>query len=196
MSVFEPTKQLLNPSISISGSHYITIIFISAISVVIVYFSPRRSYREQQNAREALSRQQDAKEKFRRSEMQYRSFVESVEDSIYTVDKDLRYLLINAHHMARMGLSPERYSGKSYADFHSQKESEQFMTQVQQVISSKRMVQNEYEQNGRFFLRKINPVIDTWTTRLSRSPLSHPILQNKKPSRKSLRAVTGTVSSE
>jgi transcriptional regulator with PAS, ATPase and Fis domain len=87
--------------------------------------------------------------------MQYRSFVESVEDSIYTVDKDLRYLLINAHHMARIGLSPERYTGKSYTDFHSQKESEQFMTQVQQVISSKRMVQDEYEQNGRFFLRKL-----------------------------------------
>ncbi|MGA2917217.1 sensor histidine kinase [Methanoregula sp.] len=161
MSVFELTKQLLNPSISIWESHEITIVFTSVISIVIVFFPLRRSYREQQKAREALAHQRDAEEKFRRSEMQYRSFVESVEDSIYTVDKDLRYLLINARHLVRRGLSPEQYAGKSYADFHSRKETELFMARVQQVISSKRMIQDEYERDGRFFLRKLNPVIDT-----------------------------------
>ena len=160
MSVFELTKQLLNPTISIWESHGITIVFTSAISVVIVFFPLRRSFREQENAREALAHQQEAEEKFRRSEMQYRSFVESVEDSIYTVDSDLRYLLINAHHLSRRGLFPERYAGKSYADFHSEKETEEFTALVQQVISSKRLVQDEYERDGRYFLRKLNPVID------------------------------------
>ena len=160
MSVFEMVKQLLNPTISLWESHSITIVFTSAISVIIVFFPLRRAYNEQENARGALTHQQEAEEKFRRSEMQYRSFVESVEDSIYTVDRDLRYLLINAHHLSRRGLFPERYAGKSYADFHSEKETKEFTDLVQQVISSKRLVQNEYERDGRYFLRKLNPVID------------------------------------
>lgn len=160
MSVFELTKQILNPSISIWESHVVTIIFTATISVITMYFPLRRSYREQQNTKEAFTYQREAEEKFRRSEMQYRSFVESVEDSIYTVDKDLRYLLINAHHLARSGINPEQYAGKTYGDFHSPEETETFTTQVQRVISSKKMIQDEYEKEGHYFLRKLNPVID------------------------------------
>jgi len=160
MFVYELTKQVLNPSIDIWESHAITIVFTSVMSVIIVYFPLRSFYRQQQRTKEALRHQQEAEEKLRKSEMQYRSFVESVEDSIYTVDRDCRYLLINARHLLRRGLSPDMYAGKLYGDFHSVEETTIFAGQVARVLASKSQVQDEYEQNGQYYLRKLNPVID------------------------------------
>jgi len=160
MSVYELAKQLLNPDISLWESHAITILITSIISVVILYFPLRSLYREQQRTKEALVHEREAEEKLRRSEAQYRSFVESAEDSIYTVDRDLRYLLINARHLARRGLPPEVYAGKQYGDFHSPEETALFESQVHQVIQSRHSVQGEYQQNGKFYHRKLNPVID------------------------------------
>ncbi len=160
MFLFELTKQVLNPAISIWTSHAITIVVTSIMAVIIVYFPLRSSYREQQKTKEALRLQKEAEENLRTSEMQYRSFVESVEDSIYTVDCDTRYLLINARHLARRGLSPQAYVGKKYEDFHSPAETRVFEEEIKKVIATTGPVQDEYEQDGRYFLRKLNPVID------------------------------------
>ena len=161
MFCYELTKQLLFPSISIWESHAITILFTSIISVMILFLPLRSLYREQERTKNSLHLLEEAEKRLRQSEAQYRSFVESAEDSIYTVDGDLRYLLINTRHLARRGLSPETYSGKSYRDFHSPVETAVFENQVRQVIATRKSVQGEYEQNGRYFLRKLNPVIDT-----------------------------------
>lgn len=163
MTLYETAKQLLNPSITIWESHAITIVFTSVMAVVIVYFPLRSILHEQQRTQDALKRQLEAEERLRKSEVQYRSFVESVEDSIYTVDRDCRYLLINTRHLARRGLSPDTYSGRQYRDFHSPGESAVFEEQVNRVLSTKRPVQDEYGQEGRYFLRKLNPVIDPAT---------------------------------
>jgi PAS domain S-box-containing protein len=160
MFVYELTKQLLSPSITIWESHAVTILLTSIISVVILYFPLRNLYQEQEKTQAALRHQQEAEVKLRQSEAQYRSFVESVEDSIYTVDRDLRYLLINTRHLALRGLSPEMYVGKTYGDIHSKEEAALFEAQVRKVIGTKKAFQYEYEQEGNFFLRKLNPVID------------------------------------
>lgn len=160
MTGYEQAKQLLNPGITLWESHVLTIVITSIISVVILYFPLRSLYREQQRTKDALVHEQEAEEKLRRSEAQYRSFVESAEDSIYTVDRDLRYLLINARHLARRGLPPEVYAGKQYGDFHSPEETALFASQVHQVLQSRHSVQGEYQQEGKFYLRKLNPVID------------------------------------
>ena len=160
MFVYELAKQMLNPSITIWESHAVTIVFASVISLIIIYIPLRSSYLEHQQTIIALSHQQEAEEKLRQSEMQYRSFVESIEDSIYTVDRDCRYLLINARHLFRRGLSPWMYEGKRFSDFHSQEETAIFTGHVALVLASKSPVQDEYEQKGRHYLRKLSPVID------------------------------------
>ena len=86
MSAYEFTKQLLIPGITVWESHVITIFFTSVIAIVLVFFPLRSFHREHQRTVEGLRLRKEAEEKLRRSEMQYRSFVESVEDSIYTVD--------------------------------------------------------------------------------------------------------------
>jgi len=157
---YELTKQLLFPSISIWESHTITILFTSIVSVVILFFPLRSLYREQEKTKKSLMLLEEAEKKLRASEARYRSFVESAEDSIYTVDRDLRYLLINTRHLARRGTSPETYLGKTYGDLHSPEETVVFETQVRKVIATRKSVEDEYAQNGKHFLRKLNPVID------------------------------------
>ncbi len=160
MFMYELAKQMLNPSITIWESHAVTIVFTSVISLIIIYFPLRSSYLEHQKTIIALRHQKEAEEKLRQSEMQYRSFVESVEDSIYTVDPDCRYLLINARHLSRRGLSPWMYEGKRFSDFHSQEESAIFTGLVARILASKSPVQDEYEHKSRHYLRKLSPVID------------------------------------
>lgn len=160
MFIYELAKQVLNPTITLWESHAITIFFTSIMAIAIAYFPLRSFYLEQQKTKEALRHRQEAEERLRQSEMQYRSFVESVEDSIYTVDRECRYLLINARHLARRGLSPRAYAGKKYGDFHSPVETQAFEQLVREVLVFKGPAQDEYEQNGRYFLRKLNPVID------------------------------------
>ena len=163
MSVFELAKQFLSPSISLWESHVITIVFTSILAVIIIGFPLRVLHKEQEKTQNALARQKETEERLRNSEMQYRSFVESVEDSIYTVDADLRYLLINTRHLLRSGLLPDSYAGKKYSDIHTPHETEVFRAEVKRVIATKCSVQAEYEKNGKFFLRTLNPVIDPET---------------------------------
>jgi PAS domain S-box-containing protein len=160
MFVYELVKQLLSPSITLWESHAITILFTSIVAVLILFFPLRSLYQEQEKTKAALVRQQEAEEKLRQSEARYRSFVESAEDSIYTVDRDLRYLLINTQHLARRGISPEVYGGKSYGDFHSEEATAVFESRVRQVIVTKKSLQDEYEHEGNYYLRKLSPVVD------------------------------------
>lgn len=163
MTVFELAKQFLMPRITIWESHVITILFTSLIAVAILYFPLSESHRERQRATEALAYQKEAEERLRKSEVQYRTFVESVEDSIYTVDRDLRYLLFNTRYLQRRGLLSGGSAGKSYGDIHTPEETRVFRDEVMRVIATRSVVQAEYEQGGKFFLRKLNPVIDPQT---------------------------------
>lgn len=52
------------------------------------------------------------------------------------------------------------YAGKRYGDFHSAEETSVFSGQVARVVASKSQVQEEYERKGKYYLRKLNPVID------------------------------------
>jgi PAS domain S-box-containing protein len=163
MSAYELAKQVYNPEITIWESHAVTIAFTSLIAVFIVYFPLRSLYREQQKSNEAFRHQLDAEESLRRSEARYRSFVESAGDAIYTVDPDLRYLLVNTRHLAKKGLLPGACAGKHYGEFHSREETEAFAGQVRRVIETNIPVQGEYERDGRHYLRKLSPVNDSAT---------------------------------
>jgi PAS domain S-box-containing protein len=163
MFLFEFIKQVLIPDVSLWQSHGITIVFTSILAVVLVFFPLRSAYREQAKTRKELRLRQAAEENLRRSELQYRSFVESVEDSIYTVDRETRYLLINTRHLARAGLSPQVYAGKKYADFHSPAEARLFEESVGKVLATKLPCEDEYGKSGRYFLRNFYPVIDPET---------------------------------
>lgn len=70
---------------------------------------------------------------------------------------------MNTRHLERAGLSPQVYTGKKYADFHSPAEAIHFEKKVGGVLATKLPREDEYEKSGRYFLRKFYPVIDPET---------------------------------
>jgi PAS domain S-box-containing protein len=92
-------------------------------------------------------------------EAKYLSVIESMDDSIYMVDRDCRYLFMNQKHLSRLGKSCELYKGKTYQDFHTPEESRHFKEQVQQVFASGAKVEEARDtSDGKKFLRSFEPV--------------------------------------
>lgn len=92
------------------------------------------------------------------SEERYRSLVESTDDSIYLVDRNCRYLFMNAIHKSRLGISDDTYIGRSYSEIHSAPEAEDFSEIINSVFDKGMPEQHEYESEGQWFLRTFSPV--------------------------------------
>ncbi len=95
------------------------------------------------------------------SESRFRSLVESTDDSIYLVDKDLNYLYMNRQHISRIG-TDETYVGKPFSNFHSPEETALFKEKVNMALDHKKSEQYEYKslRDGRYFLQTYSPVIE------------------------------------
>jgi diguanylate cyclase (GGDEF)-like protein/PAS domain S-box-containing protein len=100
--------------------------------------------------------------KLKKSEEKYRSLVESTEDSIYSVDKDYRYLFMNKNHIARMGFSEDEYLNRTYGEFHSPDETKWFVANVDKVFASGKSVKHEHKsrRDDSYFLQTLSPVKD------------------------------------
>ena len=93
-------------------------------------------------------------------EAQYQTLVESTRDSIYTVDKDCRYLYMNSHHKQRLGIQGDRYKGKAYHDYHPPDASERFRGNINKVLQTKQSYKERYSESDRSFIRTFSPVLD------------------------------------
>ncbi len=95
-----------------------------------------------------------------KSEQKYRSLVESTEDSIYLVDRNMNYLFINEKHMERMGVSDSDYGSRTFGDYHSSEDIERFTAKLNKVFQTGRSLQNEYKsrRDGKYFLQTLSPV--------------------------------------
>jgi len=98
----------------------------------------------------------------RESEERYRSLVESTEDSVYLVDREHRYLFMNKKHLSRFGLPSDKVIGRGYGEFHSERETRDFIKKVNKVFETGNSLSYEYrsEGDGRYFLRTLSPVKD------------------------------------
>lgn len=105
-------------------------------------------------------RSNNVREELRRSEGQFRSLVDSTDDSIYVVDRQCRYLFMNRKHLGRLGISGDFYVGKHYRDFHSPKEADDFQIHIETVFRTGQSLQHEYqaERDKKYFLRTLSPV--------------------------------------
>jgi len=88
-----------------------------------------------------------------KSEINYRTIVESTDDSIYMVDRNSRYLFMNTHHQKRLGISDEMYEGRNYREFHSPEETKRFAASIEKSIATGKPRQDEYTHDGRWFIR-------------------------------------------
>ena len=113
---------------------------------------------------------------------QYRSLVESTDDSVYLVDKDCQFLYVNQRYLSRLGLPLEEVYGKRYEDFHPPEASKEFCQKVKEVFESGSSVQYEHRslRDGRYFLRTLSPVKDTKGEVVAVTVISKDITELKK----------------
>lgn len=99
-------------------------------------------------------------EELQRQKEQYRSLVESTDDSIYQVDREYKYLFMNSRHQARMGLTETQFLGRPYGEFHSPEGSEKFEKMIDRVFETGQSMQQEHKshRDNRCFLRTFSPI--------------------------------------
>lgn len=99
------------------------------------------------------------------SEEKYQSLIESSNDPIYLVDRELKYLYANKKLLSRYGKSLSEVTGQSYANFHSPEATELFSNRVKEVLKSGKPVAYEYksQRDGKDFLRTLNPFVNRKT---------------------------------
>jgi len=107
-----------------------------------------------------ITERKRAEDALQKSEEEYRSLVESTEDSVYLVDRDCRYLFVNEKHLSRIGLPKDQVIGKTYGELHSEDETEEFAEIVEDVFETGKSVQHEHRsrRDNRYFIRTLSPV--------------------------------------
>jgi PAS domain S-box-containing protein len=95
----------------------------------------------------------------RESEEKYRSLATTA-DSMYMIDRDFRYILMNERYLSRFGLPLEKIIGRAYEEFHSKEATREFVEIVERVFETGASIQHEYrsERDGLYFLRTFSPV--------------------------------------
>jgi len=112
-----------------------------------------------------ITRIKMAEEKLRESEEKYRSLVEYSADSIYMLDRELRYLFANEALLRRLGLPREEVLGRKFGELHTAEETEEFAARAREVFETGRAVQQEHwsDRLKGVFLRTLSPITDPRT---------------------------------
>ncbi len=100
-------------------------------------------------------------ERLKKSEEEYRLFLESTEDSIYMVDSNGNYQYMNPKHLARLGIG--NFYGRGFGDCHQASETDVFMERVRRVYETGKPEQHEHEYGGKWLMRSLSPLKDPET---------------------------------
>src|ERR1039457_4927978 len=82
----------------------------------------KRTQEQLTQCSDAIANRKNMESRLKESEENFRSFMETTDDSIYIVDKDCNYLYVNKKHQARLGISNDIYIGRPYGEYHTSEE--------------------------------------------------------------------------
>ena len=151
--------------------------FFLVVILSLIFWPQLKKEMTFQNARFA-----ETQDTLRKSEERYRALVESTEDSIYLVNRQYCYVFMNQKHLARLGFSADKFSGRPYSDFHSEEVSKQFEAAVDEVFAMGKSIQQEHQsdRDNVYFLRTLSPVREKDGTISAVMVISKQITERKK----------------
>ena len=125
-----------------------------------------------------------ARKKLSEKESQLRAVMEGSEDSIYMVDENFRYVLVNKELLSRIGEGrKKKVIGSKFGKFHSEEETEEFEKRVKHVFDTGQSIEQEHRKKGteKWYLRTFSPIKDSATGEvLNVSVISKDITDYKK----------------
>ena len=156
----EPPGVSLRIVLKYIGGIILVFIVIGSVLLSWLFSLKRQVALRTRTLNEEITERKQAEEAVRESEQQYRSLVESTEDSIYLVDRNSTYLFMNGQHLSRLGLQPDEFFGRTYGEFHSEDDTQEFAAIVEKVFETGRPIQQEHRslKDDRCFLRTLSPV--------------------------------------
>ena len=130
---------------------------------------------------EALNRKR-SELALKESEEKYRSLVESTEDNIYLIDKNLKYLFVNEKYQTRFDLPVDKIIGSKYEKFHRNKETKDFTEKVQKIFETGQSLSYEHQsgKDGKYFIRTLSPVKNQSGETISVTVISKEITKKKQ----------------
>lgn len=95
------------------------------------------------------------------SKHQLDSLIQYAEDSIYLLDINCHYIMVNNQLLSQLGRSREEVLGKTFTDFHSSEETKDFTQKLTGVFEQGVPLRDIHCNKGRWYVRTLNPVKDS-----------------------------------
>jgi PAS domain S-box-containing protein len=107
--------------------------------------------------------------KQKQTEQRLKSLMENASDSIYLIDNECRYLLVNNEILSRLGLPLNQVIGKTFSEFHSPEETKEYTKKINLVFKNGEPIKDQHksERLDRWFLRTLSPVKDDITNEIT-----------------------------
>ncbi|HOW85223.1 MAG TPA: HD domain-containing phosphohydrolase [Candidatus Aminicenantes bacterium] len=145
--------------------------------------------------KEVRLRQKRAAEELRASEEKYRCLIESTDDYVYLIDRDLRFIHANGRYLERHGRTLESLAGRPYGDFHPQDRTRMFAEKIAQVVASGSSLTYEHssQKDGKTFLRTLSPVRETAGGAVDKITVISMDITERKRAEERIKAVFGSI---
>ena len=117
----------------------------------------------------------------KQAEHRLNSIIEYAEDSIYLLDINRQYLMMNDELLSRLGHSREEVLGKTYDAFHSAEENKDLTKKLNWVFEQGNPLKEVRCKDGKWYLRSLSPIKDSVASRTTAVlVVSKDITENKK----------------